>query len=176
MPPKKKGNKKANDDWEADLGETVIPVATAPNEEETKAEAPDDDPFAGGLMASIRRRGGKAKKNQQQDFVQGEDPTVDGQNGHADPAVDLATKAPQEVTIDDEDAFSAPVKKGKGKPVKQEKVEEPVEPDEDEAGGTVKTKAQKEKEKKGKRKAAEERIGCKEESKRACCSCKTRTC
>ncbi|OCL10576.1 hypothetical protein AOQ84DRAFT_337235 [Glonium stellatum] len=164
MPPKKKGNKKANDDWEADLGETVIPVATAPNEEETKAEAPDDDPFAGGLMASIRRRGGKAKKNQQQDFVQGEDPTVDGQNGHADPAVDLATKAPQEVTIDDEDAFSAPVKKGKGKPVKQEKVEEPVEPDEDEAGGTVKTKAQKEKEKKEKEKQRKKELAAKKKA------------
>ena len=26
MPPKKKGNKKAQDDWEADLGETIAPA------------------------------------------------------------------------------------------------------------------------------------------------------
>ena len=29
MPPKKKGNKKGNDDWEAELGESVDPVAAA---------------------------------------------------------------------------------------------------------------------------------------------------
>jgi translation initiation factor 5B len=153
MPPKKKANKKANDDWEADLGDTVNPVATAPKEEEPKVEVPDDDPFGGGLMASIQRRGKKAKKNQQQDFVQGEDPTADEPNGHTEPAADLAAKAPQEATMDDEDIFSAPVKKGKGKPAKLEKAEEPQEPEEeDEAGGKVKTKAQKEKEKKEKEK------------------------
>ena len=152
MPPKKKANKKANDDWEADLGDTVNPVATAPKEEEPKVEVPDDDLFGGGLMASIQRRGKKAKKNQQQDFVQGEDPTADGPNGHGEPAADLAAKAPQEATMDDEDIFSAPAKKGKGKPAKLEKAEEPQEPEEDEAGGKVKTKAQKEKEKKEKEK------------------------
>lgn len=151
MPPKKKANKKTNDDWEADLGDPVIPIATAPKEEEPKAEVPDDDPFGGGLMASIQRRGKKAKKNQQQDFVQGEDPTADGLNGHAEPAADLAAKAPQEAIMDDEDVFSAPVKKGKGKPAKLE-AEESQEPEDDEAGGKVKTKAQKEKEKKEKEK------------------------
>lgn len=164
MPPKKKANKKANDDWEADLGDTVNPVATAPKEEEPKVEVPDDDPFGGGLMASIQRRGKKAKKNQQQDFVQGEDPTADGPNGHGEPAADLVAKAPQEATMDDEDIFSAPVKKGKGKPAKLEKAEEPQEPEEDEAGGKVKTKAQKEKEKKEKEKQRKKELAAKKKA------------
>lgn len=164
MPPKKKANKKANDDWEADLGDTVNPVATAPKEEEPKVEVPDDDLFGGGLMASIQRRGKKAKKSQQQDFVQGEDPTTDGPNGHGEPAADLAAKAPQEATMDDEDIFSAPVKKGKGKPAKLEKAEEPQEPEEDEAGGKVKTKAQKEKEKKEKEKQRKKELAAKKKS------------
>lgn len=164
MPPKKKANKKTNDDWEADLGDPVIPVATAPKEEEPKAEVPDDDPFGGGLMASIQRRGKKAKKNQQQDFVQGEDPTADGLNGHAEPAADLAAKAPQEAMMDDEDVFSAPVKKGKGKPAKLEKVEESQEPEDDEAGGKVKTKAQKEKEKKEKEKQRKKELAAKKKA------------
>lgn len=164
MPPKKKTNKKANDDWETDLGDTINPVATAPKEEEPKVEVPDDDLFGGGLMASIQRRGKKAKKNQQQDFVQGEDPTADGPNGHAEPAADLTAKAPQEATMDDEDIFSAPVKKGKGKPAKLETAEEPQEPEENEAGGKVKTKAQKEKEKKEKEKQRKKELAAKKKA------------
>ena len=39
MPPKKKGNKKAQDDWEADLGESIAPQG-ADGAAEPKAEEP----------------------------------------------------------------------------------------------------------------------------------------
>jgi translation initiation factor 5B len=127
MAPKKKGSKKQNDDWEADLGET-IPAATAVEtkeapvtepepEQEPEAEADDEVP-ATGLMALMRK---KQKKNKAIE--------------------DLSEKAPVEGSIDDE--FSLPDKKGKGKGgVEKDDVD-----DEEETGadGKVMTKAQKEK-------------------------------
>ncbi|OCK84289.1 hypothetical protein K432DRAFT_345368 [Lepidopterella palustris CBS 459.81] len=167
MPPKKKGNKKANDDWEADLGEAVNPVATAHNGD-TATDAPpapaEEDSFGGGLMASIQRRGKKKKKNQQEDFVEGEDATADGQNGNV---ANISAKAPEEATMEDEDIFSGPVKKGKGKPTprKPEPAEEEIqEPQQEDGAPRVKTKAEKEKEKKEKEKQRKKELAAKKKA------------
>ncbi|KAJ0127424.1 Uncharacterized protein HZ326_29471, partial [Fusarium oxysporum f. sp. albedinis] len=65
MPPKKKGNKKnQQDDWEAELGESIAPPANA-NGTDGDANANDDDDDAGGaggLMATLRKNKEKRKK------------------------------------------------------------------------------------------------------------------
>lgn len=151
MAPKKKGNKKAQeDDWEAEMGETITPQNGA---DEPKAEdaAPGDEAAGGGLMAALQRRGKKGKKNKNADFeLEGEDPPVDGADG-AEAA--LESKAPQEATFDDndnddDDVFAGNYGKKKGKGgAAAEKQEEPQEEKTDDAP-RVKTKAEKEKEKK----------------------------
>jgi translation initiation factor 5B len=151
MPPKKKGgNKKGNDDWEADLGEPINPIAATAveaNDDETVNNADDILSGGGGLMAAIKKNKSKKQKKGKpvEDFVEGEDPLglqdADANNNA------LAAKAPQEVTELDEEEF-APVKKGKGSQKKPEKVEEEPGDDEEETGGKVKSKKEKEKEKK----------------------------
>ncbi|KAI0161772.1 hypothetical protein GGR52DRAFT_561097 [Hypoxylon sp. FL1284] len=145
MPPKKKGNKKAADDWEADLGESIAPAdgdaaaAAAPEENNDEDEAP-----AGGLMAMMKKnREKRKKKGLSENFAESED------TPSAEPAADVAAKAPQEATMDDE--FALLEKKGKGG--KQNK--QPAKPaaggaDDDETGegGRMLTKAEKEKLKK----------------------------
>ncbi|KAL2352538.1 hypothetical protein BJ546DRAFT_212982 [Cryomyces antarcticus] len=159
MAPKKKGGKKADDDWEAELGETVDPIAQVAErskEEEAARDGEEENAGGGGgLLAALKKnKGKKAKKGRPvEDFVEGEDPhPANGDNGDAHEAeVDLSAKAPVEATMDDEDVFGAPVKKGKGgKATKQEKVEQDESDGdgEEEAGGRVKTKKEKEKEKK----------------------------
>jgi translation initiation factor 5B len=144
MAPKKKGAKKAADDWEDDIGETIDPVAQAverANGEQGANGASDDDEGGGGLLAALRKnRARKVKKGKAVEDVVGDDDPEDA-NGDAIP--DLALKAPQEVTMDDEDVFGQPIKKGK-----KEKGSEPQEDDDIDASGKVKTKAQKEREKK----------------------------
>ncbi|KAF2760662.1 hypothetical protein EJ05DRAFT_436509 [Pseudovirgaria hyperparasitica] len=140
MPPKGKKGKKAQDDWEADLGESV--GSTAPEAQATKDEIPvGDDAFSGGLMGQMMRKGKKGKKNKpQQEIVEGEDSTADDAKG-----LGLAAKTPVEVNPDEDDVWSVPVKK----PQQDKKPQVPDE-DEDEGDGTgrVKTKKEKEKEKK----------------------------
>lgn len=145
MPPKKKGNKKAQDDWEADLGESITPQ-DAPSAD-TKADEPaaEDESAGGGLMAAIQRRGKKkGKKGADQDWVEGEDPTT--ADGGADTG--LAAKAPEEANFDDDDVFAGNFKPKKGK-TEEKKEEEPKAEDD---APRVKTKAEKEKEKKEKEK------------------------
>ena len=92
MPPKKKGNKKAqNDDWEAELGESVAPQDGAASEPQPEyAAAADEDVAGGGLMAALAKRGKKKNKKGANLEVEGEDPPVDDANG------DFDSKAPQE--------------------------------------------------------------------------------
>jgi translation initiation factor 5B len=155
MAPKKKGNKKPQeDDWEAELGETITPQNGA-DEPQAEDAAPADDAAGGGLMAALQRRGKKGKKNKNADFeLEGEDPTVDGANS-ADAALDLEAKAPVEGTFDDDDddvfAGNYGKKKGKGGAAAAVKQDEPQEEKTDD-GPRVKTKAEKEKEKKEKEK------------------------
>lgn len=139
MPPKKKGNKNAQDDWEAELGETIAPAADAPQDGANEEE--EESGGAGGLMAMLRKNKEKRKKKglPEEDFVQGEDPSG---------AIDLDSKAPVEATMDDEE-ISRPVKKGKGG--KQVKGAAAASKDADEEtgeGGRILTKAEKEKLKK----------------------------
>lgn len=150
MPPKKKGNKKAqDDDWEAELGETIAPQGAAADEPQTEdAAGADEDAIGGGLMAALQRRGKKKNKKGADTEVEGEDPPVDGAN------TDFADKAPQEANFDDDDddvfAGNYGKKKGKGSAA-DKKDEEPALEQTDEAP-RVKTKAEKEREKKEKEK------------------------
>jgi translation initiation factor 5B len=157
MPPKKKNNKKAqDDDWEAELGESVAP------QDGTAADAKPDDAAAegevagGGLMAALAKRGKKKNKTGANPEVEGEDLPVDGANGD-----DLDSKAPQEGTFDDDDddVFAGNYGKKKGKGGAAAKAEEPVEEKTDDAP-RVKTKAEKEKEKKEKEKQRKKELVC----------------
>ncbi|CAI6334060.1 unnamed protein product [Periconia digitata] len=156
MPPKKKGNKKAQDDWEADLGESIPPQDGAAAEPAEPTEpAAEAESLGGGLMAAIQRRGKKkGKKGADQDFVQGEDPPAnDAEQG-------LASKAPEEASFDDDDVFA-----GNYKP-KQAKTED--EPSKNSAPADdaprVKTKAEKEKEKKEKEKQRKKELAAKKKA------------
>ena len=182
MAPKKKGNKKGNDDWEADLGESPDPIAAAAQEAKEVEAAQDAEPDeapggGGGLLAALKKnKSNKKKKGKivEEDYLDGEDPpAADGVNGHVEPngIQDLATKAPEEATA--EDLFEDQVTKTKGGKGKQGKKEGTLVPNDDEEredgeeGGTggVKSKKEKEKEKKEREKAR------KKEQVRACLYC-----
>ncbi|OTB13206.1 hypothetical protein K445DRAFT_65265 [Daldinia sp. EC12] len=149
MPPKKKGNKKAADDWEAELGESIAPAngdgttsaAAAASLEENNEEA---DAPVGGLMAMMKKnREKRKKKGLSEDFVDGGDASAT-----AEPTPDVAAKAPEEATMEDE--FALPEKKGKGgKQNKQQPAKAAAADDEETGeGGRILTKAEKEKLKK----------------------------
>ena len=67
MAPKKKGNKKGNDDWEAELGESPDPIAAA-TQDAKDADVPKDDPEdetgggGGGLLAALKKNKSNKKK------------------------------------------------------------------------------------------------------------------
>jgi translation initiation factor 5B len=147
MAPKKKGGKKQEDDWEAELGETA-PGVDGESADQKPEDKNDEDQMGGGLLAALKKnRSKKAKKGRfvEEDFVEGEDPTQPDANGDA---VDLASKAPEEATFDDEDdVFAGKPKKGKAA-AKPAPKEEPKEEEGGEEGGRVKSKKEKEKEKK----------------------------
>jgi len=161
MAPKKKGNKKGNDDWEAELGESVDPIAAATQEAkeaETSNGAQDDERVGGGgLLAALQ----KNKSKKQKKGVAVEDPVdggagaeLGGNNGAGtNGQIDLATKAPEEATTDD--LFATGPAKGKGskggkqgKGKEDDKIgNEEEEEEDDEDGNKMKTKKEKEKEK-----------------------------
>lgn len=134
MPPKKKGNKRQEEDWEAELGESA-PATDAPTDgqPEDNADNAGEDEMAGGLMAALRKnKAKKAKKGKPvNDFVEGEDP-----------AADLASKAPEEGTFDEDDVFAGKPKK----PIKE--TAPPPSAEAEEGEYRVKSKKEKEKEKK----------------------------
>lgn len=136
MAPKKKG-KKQDDDWEAELGESIAPVTETAD---APPPADDDEPAAGGLMALMRKKKEKRKaKGLSEDF-----PTEEPQEPQ-EPAEDLTAKAPAEANLDDE--FALPEKKGKGGKGKQQPAKSGAD-EETDASGRVLTKAEKEKAKK----------------------------
>ncbi|KAH8889788.1 hypothetical protein GQ53DRAFT_689736, partial [Thozetella sp. PMI_491] len=150
MPPKKKGNKKGNDDWESEaLGETP---ASAPGAE--PAVDGDDEPSAGGggLMGLMRKNKEKRKKKGlSEDFVEGEDPAGDS------PAPPAPAQA-EEANLDDE--FALPDKKGKGAAKGKQPAAKPAaaakdndDDDDADGDGRILTKAEKEKLKKEREKA-----------------------
>ena len=159
MPPKKKNNRK-DDDWDAELGETVDPIAQAAADAKAEDAAKDgeDDQAeegGGGLIAALKKnRGKKAKKGKiVEDFVEGEDPPqadkINGTNG--DVSHELSAKAPQEADMDQEDILDQPQKKGKAAKQQQKGGKQGVKKDEEEEeadGSGLKSKKEKEKEKK----------------------------
>ncbi|KAK3390471.1 eukaryotic translation initiation factor 5B [Podospora didyma] len=151
-PKKKSGGKKANDDWEKDLGETIAPAAATPPADGDAAVGDDEDAGgAGGLMALMRKNKEKRKKKGLSEDFPLEEPQP------AEPVPDLTAKAAVEANLDDE--FALPDKKGKGgkgkpapKPADAPPADTPAK-DEDggedgETGGKILTKAEKEKQKK----------------------------
>lgn len=153
MAPKKNNKKKGNDDWEAELGESIAPAA-APATPDADANGDEEaEAGGGGLMNLMRKRKEKRKnKGQSEDFVEGEDPpAADGDA--ADNTTDFAAvKAPEEANPDDE--FALPDKKNKGGKGKQAQAKAAPADKQDDAGddtaegGRVLTKAEKEKLKK----------------------------
>lgn len=133
MAPKKKGNRKQEEDWEADLGEAA-PANDAPADEPAADDDAADEEASGGggLMAALRKnKAKKAKKGKPaNDFVDGEDP-----------AEDLASKAPEEGTFDEDDVFAGKPKK----PIKD--IAPPPAEEKEEEGGEFRVKSKKEKEK-----------------------------
>jgi translation initiation factor 5B len=157
MPPKKKGGKKQADDWEADLGETIDPIAQA-TADAKQAETEEDGAGenmngGGGLLAALRKNKDKrAKKGKPviNDFVEGEDPDS---IAPPPPPTDFDAKAPSEATFDDEKGedtvFAGTTKKPKGGKKQQEAPADGAEDEDAEEGegGGVKSKKEKEREK-----------------------------
>ncbi|KAL7915610.1 hypothetical protein GGI35DRAFT_895 [Trichoderma velutinum] len=137
MAPKKKGNKNAQEDWEAELGESIAPAADAPPADEQNGE--DDEAGGGGLMAIMRKNKEKRKKKG----------IVDEEPAPEPVAEDLSAKAPVEASLDD-DEFALPQKKGKGGKGKPAPAPAAKDNDKDdlEESGRILTKAEKEKLKK----------------------------
>lgn len=167
MAPKKKGTKKGNDDWEADLGESVEPATAATKDDEVALnadKAPDkqndiDGIGGGGLLAALKKNKSRKQKKGKavnEDYLDGEDPPVADGLDEIGEAENLAAKEPQEATA--EEFFTPPVSKslkgGKGKQVtlheapKETQEDVPREEGSGDEGGTVKSKKEKEKEKK----------------------------
>ncbi|EGR44243.1 uncharacterized protein TRIREDRAFT_70795 [Trichoderma reesei QM6a] len=142
MAPKKKGNKNAQEDWEAELGESIAPAAaTAPAAEENNGDNAQEEETAGGggLMAMLRKNKEKRKKKG----------IVDDEPAPAPVEEDLSAKAPVEASLDD-DEFALPQKKGKGgkgKPAPAAAATKEAKDDLEEPGRIL-TKAEKEKLKK----------------------------
>lgn len=137
MAPKKKNNKKQDDDWEAELGETIAPASETADAPPAGAE--DEEPAAGGLMALLRKKKEKRKKAGLSEDFPVEEP-------QEEPALELTTKAPVEANLDDE--FALPERNGKGGKGKQQPAKAAAGDEETDASGRVLTKAEKEKAKK----------------------------
>lgn len=154
MAPKKKGSKKQQDDWEAELGET-IPAATTPdaaadeNDNDANDNKNEEDGMSGGLLAALKKnRSKKAKrgKGADNDFVEGEDPITDA----AAAVVDDESKQPQEASFegDEDDVFSGNAATRQRAKEKAAAMKEKAKEAAEEEGGRVKSKKEKEKEKK----------------------------
>ncbi|KAL8670065.1 MAG: hypothetical protein Q9168_005370 [Polycauliona sp. 1 TL-2023] len=162
MAPKKKGIKKGNDDWEADLGESADPIAAATQEakEEDAAHIVAEDEAGGGgggLLAALKKnKKQKQKKGKpvEEDYLDGEDPSgANDDMADTEPnGIDiLAAKAPVEANADD--LFDAPPaakqqKGGKGKPGRPEPTSKDDDDESGGEGGGMKSKKEKEREKK----------------------------
>ncbi|KAJ6005453.1 Eukaryotic translation initiation factor 5B [Penicillium sp. IBT 35674x] len=135
MAPKKKGNKRQDEDWEAELGEAAPTVDTPTNDQTEDGAEDGEEAPVGGLMAALRKNKEKKKKKGKptNDFVEGEDAT--------DLATDLASKQPEEGNFDEDDVFA-------GKPKKPIKVAPAPAAEPEEGEFRVKSKKEKEKEKK----------------------------
>lgn len=159
MALKKKGNKKGDDDWEAEVfGDDFDPIAAATQDAKDADAAKDVEEDGatgggGGLLAALKKnKQNKKKKGKivEDDIPEGEDTTAeDGLDGFANDALVNGAKAAEEANADD--LFAAPAAKGKGGKGKPGKKSEPAQADADGSdgeGGGLKSKKEKEKEKK----------------------------
>lgn len=155
---KGKKGKKGGDDWDEGFGEIVDFIVQVNEEVKVVDVVVDEEEIGGGggLMVVFRKNKEKRKKKGKQvenDFFEGEDFIVEV-NGeiNGDVVVDLVVKVLEEVNMDDEDVFGVFVKGKKGgKGVNKKVVEFEFVvggDDEEEIGGGIKIKVQKEKEKK----------------------------
>ena len=157
MAPKKKNNKRGDDDWEADLGESLDPAASAAVEDIKPIENGQNDEHeaggGGGLLAALKKNKSKKQKKGkvvEEDYLEGEaSPTANGLNDHERTSEDLLVKAPEEAQS--EDLVATRTVKMKGGKINQGKADETPKDDgnvsEDEVGG-LKSKKEKEKERK----------------------------
>jgi len=164
MAPKKKGSKKARDDWEDELGETPDPIKQASAEAQAAEDAKDAEEdggeasgMGGGLMAALKKnRTKKKQKGKVVEEIEGAEDdgaaaaAANEQETRPPELVDFAAKAPVEATFeDDDDAFAASAAKKKGKQQQQPAKKDDDDDDgEEEEGGRMKTKKEKEREKK----------------------------
>jgi translation initiation factor 5B len=163
MAPKKGKKKQQDDDWEAELGETVTTENDALAQEAQAAEeAGAEEEAGGGLMAALQRRGKKKNKKGANTEVEGEDPPAADGDAFAD-------KAPQEANFDDDDDdvfagnYGKKNKKGGAAAAPKEDSAPPTPPVEAEAP-RVKTKAEKEREKKEKEKQRKKEMAAKKKA------------
>ncbi|ROW15244.1 hypothetical protein VPNG_02946 [Cytospora leucostoma] len=182
MAPKKKGNKKAQDDWEAELGETIPPAngdeSPAPAAENEDAAGEDDGPaaepaFAAPVEANMdeefalpekKGKGGKGKQQQQAAAKAGGDDDHDASGRYLTKA-QKEEKARNELKLQqmiaagikiggpaDGEAAKKPKFDKKSKGKKQEKI------DEDKALAEAAERARKQAEEVARKKEEEERI------------------
>ncbi|KAL2021938.1 hypothetical protein VTK56DRAFT_6357 [Thermocarpiscus australiensis] len=180
MAPKKKGGKKGgNDDWEAELGESIAPAGAAPAADAADNKAADDDEPAtgggGGLMNLMRKNKEKRKKKGlSEDWPDGEDAAA-AVAAAPEPLPDLSAKAAEEANLDDEFALPEKEKKGKGGKGKQQQQQQQQQPKpaaEKEQDGSVDsgaeprvlTKAEKEKLKKEREKQRKKEMAAKKKA------------
>lgn len=142
----KKGSKKQNDDWETELGESLLPTNGQTDKATNDAAPMEDEDMGGGLLAAL-------KKNKNKKGKKGKPVNNDSVEGESVPGVKPANND-QEDDIDEEDVFAG------GKKAKEEAAQvvakaaaakEAGVADTD-ASGRMKSKKEKEKEKKEKEK------------------------
>ncbi|KAL2153103.1 hypothetical protein VTH82DRAFT_4258 [Thermothelomyces myriococcoides] len=146
MAPKKKGNRKGDDDWEAELGESIAPTNPAAAAPATDAPAADDEPAVGGGLMNLMRK--NKEKRKKKGIIDDDEGANAGDEPTPDTLPDLSARQAEEANAEDE--FALPDKKNKGGKGKQQQKAAAAPKDDGEAndGPRVLTKAEKEKLKK----------------------------
>ena len=164
MAPKKKGNKKGNDDWESELGDNADTPSTAAQEISTISTQIDDEDSTlagggGGLIAALKKNKSKKQKKGKpvnEDYLEGEDPPQS-----ADADENLINRVPEEATAEDFFAVQGVKDKdGKGKQVKSGDAPKDDGDGYGDEGGTLKSKKEKEKEKREREKQRKKEQVC----------------
>ena len=158
MAPKKKGNKKADDDWEAEaLGESIDPTATGTQEAnaaDVAKEKEDGSLGGGGLLAALKKnKQNKKRKGKvvEEDLQYGEDrlPTENAEGLAEQDRLDTHINTPTEATADKLfDSPAAEAKAAKARPGKKSAAASANDDDSELEFGGLKSKKEKEKERK----------------------------
>ena len=159
MAPKKKSNRKADDDWESEaLADASDPTAAATQEAQAGDAAPGEDlddtgSGGGGLLAALKKNKQNKKKKGKvvdDDPIDGKDDgATDKGEGKEPDSVEMTSKGPEEATADD--LFDSTVAKGKGTKAKfgkKDAMPQSSGAESDGDTGGMKSKKEKEKERK----------------------------